>query len=78
MGIKGRLKGISRGTKVALGVAGGAALGYGAYRLGKKIFGKKKRIRSNSTLRRRIERKALKLKEKELDRKLFKEMTRIL
>lgn len=78
MGLASRFKKMSKGKKIALGVGaavGATALGIGAYKLGKKMFGKKKRGR-RSWIEKARQMKAKRIFHEE-KRKLFKERMKI-
>jgi len=75
-----KARGMSTKKKVLLGVGGAAALGLGAFGLSRllkrKGVGPTAKRGSVSRLRTRVERLMLKIKLKQLTRKLFKEQLR--
>lgn len=82
MSILNRLKSSKRlktGLKIAGAVAGASAIGYGAYKLGKKFGGKRGVGKKSSVarLRNKVQKLKLKILEKQYKRKLFKEEMKI-
>ena len=71
--LKSKVSNLSKGSKIALGVAGASAAVGAGYLAYKALRAGKRRKVSNERLRNKVERNILKIKQIQTQRKLFKD-----